>query len=77
MNLRESIELAGQNLLNTLNPSHDYFPDPGYCPAHNTGRWWDAMLRLEHATGFCIPGELEGAMWRNLQRCAGSPRDDI
>ena len=67
MHLKQSMELAGQNLLNTLNPERDLFPDPGYCPAHNSGRWWDAMLRLEHATDFVIPGEVEGAMLRNHQ----------
>jgi hypothetical protein len=73
MNLKHSMELAGRNLLNTLNPEHSLFPDPGYCPAHNTGRWWDAILRLEHATGFVIPGDIEGAMLRNLHRCLDNP----
>ena len=66
MDLRQSMELAGQNMLQVLDPARGYAPSPGYCPVHNTGRWWDAMLRLEAATGFVIPGHLEGAMWVNL-----------
>jgi hypothetical protein len=73
VNLKESMELAGENLLNVLNPDRDHVPDPGYCPAHNTGRWWDAMLRLENATGFAIPAHLEGAMLKNLHRFTGNP----
>lgn len=31
------------------------------------------MLRLEAATGFAIPGDLEGAMWRNLAWLTDNP----
>ncbi|MGC8738369.1 MAG: hypothetical protein ACP5UA_06935 [Candidatus Hydrogenedens sp.] len=37
-------------------------------PAHNLGRWLDAMLRLESATGFKIPHKLESACINNLHR---------
>ena len=30
-------------------------------PAHNIGRWWDAMLRLQAATGFELAAEIEQA----------------
>lgn len=76
------MELAGRNLLNILSPSHGHHPywsvliDPqnrGRCKmkyaSHNIGRWWDAMLRLEAATGFVIPGDIEGVMVRNLADC--------
>ena len=42
-------------------------------PPHNIGRWWDAVLRLEEATGFVIPGELEAAMLTHLKCCLDNP----
>ena len=79
MQLQNSMELAGQNLLNNLCPAHQYMPYYKididreyrawallYCPAENIGRWWDAMLRLEAATGFVIPANIEAAMLENL-----------
>ena len=82
--LKGSMELAGQNLIDGLNPYDNYLPlrainmDPkgdfvyasydGCLPRHDLGRWWDAMLRLEDATGFEIPAHIEGAMLRNLYR---------
>ncbi len=32
------------------------------CPAHNIGRSWDAILRLEAATGFAIPCNVDAGM---------------
>ena len=40
---------------------------------HNLGRWWDAMLRLEAATGFEIPAHLEAAMLANLRESFDNP----
>jgi len=73
MQLIESMQLAGQNLLDVLNPERDYAPTGGWLVTHDTGRWWDAMLRLEAATGFIIPAHLEGAMLANLQRFTDNP----
>jgi hypothetical protein len=69
------MNLAGQNLVRMLIPEEHYLPiydvmvDRDYrafalfnSPGHNIGRWWDAMLRLEAATGFQIPGEVESGM---------------
>ena len=80
--MRRSLELAGNNLLSILSPVHGYLPywsvkfgrdRRAACemvrPEHNVGRWWDAMLRLEAATGFVIPAAIEAAMRRNLARC--------
>ena len=71
LTLKQSMELAGQNLLATLAPSYGYLPfwrvhlspdkkaeSEMFWPSHNVGRWWDALLRLEAATGFRIPAEL-------------------
>lgn len=82
LSLRESMELAGRNCLAMLAPSYGYmpmwnlvmFPDGTAsgnigCVQHNIGRWWDAMLRLEAATGFAIPDDLEAAMVTNLHAC--------
>lgn len=86
MNLKPSMELAGQNLLNCLWPTHNNLPywsvtcDHDYrahvsfsAPWHNLGRWWDAVLLLEHATDFVIPGNLEAAMLGNLHRFFDNP----
>ncbi|MAE64005.1 MAG: hypothetical protein CMJ18_06995 [Phycisphaeraceae bacterium] len=80
------MELAGRNLLHSLKPTEDYLPywsvlidenNRGRCrmkyASHNVGRWWDAMLRLEAATGFVIPAEIEAAMLRNLAACFDNP----
>ena len=87
LTLKESMEMAGVNLLNLLSPAYDYMPlwnikidrekkqaraKMDY-PAHNIGRWWDAMLRLEAATGFAIPAEFETAMLENLEKCLANP----
>ena len=73
MQIRESMTFAGENLLAVLNPERDYAPTGGWLVTHDTGRWWDAMLRLEEATGFAIPGDKEGAMLRNLSRFSNNP----
>ena len=77
--LKDSMNLAGSNLIHTLAPENSYLPiwsvtierdmrawSEANWPAHNIGRWWDAMLRLEAATGFAIPAELEGAIERQI-----------
>ena len=66
MKLSESMELGGQHLLGWLDPDRDWLPTGSWAITHDLGRWWDAMLRLEHATGFSIPGHMEGASLRNL-----------
>lgn len=86
MTLKESMELAGRNLLAVLSPSHGHLPYfwmqfdkrkrarmEMFWASHNVGRWWDAMLRLEAATGFPIPGEIEAAMLENLKSCLDGP----
>ena len=66
MQLRESMELGGQHLLGWLDPERDYLPTGSWAITHDLARWWDAMLRLERATGFAIPAHVEGANLRNL-----------
>ena len=87
LTLKESMELAGANLLHTLAPDYDWMPlwnlkivretMQARCkmdyPAHNIGRWWDAMLRLQAATGFELAAKIEKAMLRNLERCLDNP----
>lgn len=82
------MELAGKNLLNALCPTRNYLPywemkvDDDYrgrykfrqsCNAHNIGRWWDTMLKLEDAIGFNIPLEAEGGMLQNLWKYCDNP----
>ncbi len=81
VDLRASMELGGRHLVELLSPDKNYLPywnitfEPqsqdsrfnlGW-PAHNLGRWWDAMLRLENATGYMIPAKEEGQMLKNLE----------
>ncbi len=89
IDLKRSLELAGQNMLNILRPDFGYLPHwscfaavwpyiphtkfTSRWPGHNLGRWWDAMLRLENATGFRIPPHIEAAMLANLQRFFDNP----
>jgi hypothetical protein len=86
LTLKQSMELAGMNMLNILSPSQGYQPYwsvridremRANCKmkyaSHNIGRWWDAMLRLEAATGFIIPAEIEAAMLKNLADCFDNP----
>jgi hypothetical protein len=86
LTLEQSLRLAGQNLLGILSPEDDYLPywnisvTPDYkasldrwWPAHNIGRWWDAMLRLEDAIGFEIPKAIETAMRKNVRGFFDNP----
>ena len=86
LSLPASMHLAGENCIAMLAPSYDHMPmwsmtiEPGMkawaqfaWPQHNVGRWWDAMLRLEAATGFSIPERIEAAMQKNLQVCFDNP----
>ncbi len=86
VNLKESMNLAGHNLIHMLSPDENYLPnfwifvgnDYGseirfFGPGHNIGRWWDALLRLEDATGFKIPPDIEAAMLENLKRFYDNP----
>jgi hypothetical protein len=73
VDLKARLELAGAGLLAMLDPDKDFMPTNGYEVAHDLGRWWDAALRLEEAIGFAIPGELEAAALRNLQRLTDNP----
>ena len=86
IDLKRSMEMAGDNLLANLDPTKDYLPNWEALPgkdgsvkvasswhSHNLGRWWDAMLRLERATGYRVPTNAEAAMRENLQRFFDNP----
>ena len=86
LTIKQSMELAGRNLLHCLRPEDQFRPlwgvdiEPDFRATcrrsrfeHNVGRWWDAVLRLEAATGFEIPAEMEAAMLRNLGDCLDNP----
>ncbi len=73
MDLRAPLHLAGQSLLAILDPEDGFLPTKGYEVAHDLGRWWDAVLRLEETLGFEIPLELEAAALGNLQRLTANP----
>ena len=55
MELRTRLEMAGNSLLTLLDPEKDLMPTGGYEVAHDLGRWWDAVLRLEETIDFVIP----------------------
>ena len=73
MDLRLRMQMAGAGLLAMLDPEKELMPTGGYEVAHDLGRWWDAVLRLEDTIGFVIPDELEAASLRNLQRLTDNP----
>ena len=86
LSVKESLQLAGQHLIAILNPEDNYLPYwqltvqkdstaylARFWPAHNIGRWWDAMLRLENAIGFEIPKPIEKAMLENTKRFFDNP----
>jgi hypothetical protein len=86
LTIEQSLHLAGRHLLGILNPEDDYLPywkltvGPDYraqldrwWPAHNIGRWFDAMLRIEEAIGFEIPRAIETAMVKNVHRFFANP----
>jgi len=64
---------AAKCCLAWLDPNREYFPTGGYEAAHDTGRWWDAMLRWQAATGNAIPSRQEAAMLRNIRDLASNP----
>ena len=66
--LQKAMDRAAQCCLAWLNPEQEFLPTGGYETAHDTGRWWDAMLRYEAATGTRIPAQAEAAMMKNLRR---------
>ena len=84
--LRKAMDLAGGHLLKMLCAEHNYVPfyevqiDEQmrgwawlYGLVHDTGRWWDAIIRLEDATGFSIPAEIESAMLENVKIAFDNP----
>lgn len=71
--LREAMDRAAACCLAWLDPDRHFLPTGGYETAHDTGRWWDAMLRHEAATGTPIPDRLETAMLANLRSAGDNP----
>ena len=49
--VRKAMDRAAKCCLAWLNPEQEFLPTGGYEVAHDTGRWWDTMLRFEAATG--------------------------
>lgn len=64
---------AAKCCLAWLDPAEQMLPTGGYELAHDTGRWWDAMLRLEAITGTRIPEAAETAMLQNLRVMTDNP----
>ncbi|MFC1606688.1 hypothetical protein ACFL47_01855 [Candidatus Latescibacterota bacterium] len=67
------LRLSGNCLMELLDRHKDYMPTGGYEVAHDLGRWWDAVLRLEEAIDFEIPNELETSSLKNLQLLTDNP----
>lgn len=65
--IKNAMDKAAKCCLAWLNPDQHFLPTGGYEIAHDTGRWWDAMLRYEAATGVCIPTQIEDLMMQNLR----------
>lgn len=73
VDLRPVMRRAAACCLAWLNPEQQFLPTGGYEVAHDTGRWWDAMLRYEAATGDRIPEAAEAAMMKNLRALTDNP----
>ena len=71
--LRRAMDRAARCCIAWLDPANGYRPTGGYEPAHDTGRWWDAMLRYEAATGVRVPPTVESAMMDNLRALTDNP----
>jgi len=71
--LLTSMDQGAKCCLAWLNPEKDFLPTGGYEVGHDTGRWWDAMLRYEAASGVRIPVQAEAAMMANLRRLTDNP----
>ena len=71
--IETSMDQGAKCCLAWLNPEKDFLPTGGYEVAHDTGRWWDAMLRYEAASGVRIPTQAEAAMMANLHRLTDNP----
>ncbi len=71
--LRGVLERAAGCCLAWLDPEHGWLPTGGYEIAHDTGRWWDAMLKCQATIGSPIPALQEAAMLENLQRLTDNP----
>ena len=96
MNVEDRLLLSGGNLLGCLSRDDGCLPYwqmavdeelramyqfRPWCTGHNIGRWWNTMLRLERATGFEIPAEMEAAMlensWRMADNASGIFLEDV
>ncbi len=71
--IRDSMKRVSKCCFAWLNPSENYRPTGGYEVAHDTGRWWDAMLRYESATEDRIPSDIEKYMMKNLHEMTDNP----
>ena len=71
--IKDAMRRVSKCCLAWLDPTDNYRPTGGYETAHDTGRWWDAMLRYEAATGDHIPGDIEKAMLENLRAMTDNP----
>lgn len=49
--IRKAMDRAAKCCLAWLNAEQEILSTGGYEVTHDTGRWWDAMLRFEAATG--------------------------
>ncbi len=80
IDLKTVLNLGGQNMIGMMDPTRDYLPYwnlgnkmSRFMPSHNIGRWWDCMLRLEAATGFVIPANVEAGLMSHTQRFFDNP----
>src|SRR5690606_6449063 len=87
LKISESLNLAGHNLVAMLDADRNYLPNwritvrldnyqsnmAFWWPAHNIGRWWDAILRLEESLGYEVPVTVEKAMIQNTKAFFDNP----
>ena len=89
VDLLASMNLAGKNLIDCLDPDYGYRPRrainlirqdekiqasyDGCFPYHDLGRCWDALLRLEGATDYRIPAGVEAPLLETTKRYFDNP----
>ena len=89
VDLPASVKLAGQNLIECLDRDNGFRPRrainlirkdgkiqasyDGCFPYHDLGRCWDALLRLEAATDFRIPQNVEASLLKTTKQYFDNP----
>lgn len=73
LTLEESMRRVARTHFAWNDPAYGYLPFGGWETAHDTGRWVDAVLRLEETIGIAIPPEIEKAVFEGERILTDNP----